>query len=648
MRADSIGLFWEDLPPPKKIAPEKVKRTPPEKTWGGVDYLPDYEEAVKFSVSFYSDQEIYETQEPLAFDIECYPNYFLAGAMGINSGKIVMFESVNEFFHIDQKLKWILENKEIVTFNGLKYDIPILEIGMKTTNCNRYKAASDDIIKFGLQPNEIRKLYKTKRLKINHIDLLELVHLRASLKLCAGRLHAPKLQELPYDPDTKLTEEQIIVLRWYWYNDLIDTKLLYHDLESQIDLRRKMSGMYKLDLRSKSDAQIAEAILGQELGRNIIQPTIKPGTIYRYSTPDYLNYKTPLLRQILSIVQTAEFIVTEYGNIGLPEELKNLKIKIGNSIYRLGIGGLHSSETCQAVVSDDNYCIFDWDVISYYPRIIERLRLYPKHIGPDFLRIYSRIVARRVESKKAGRKIEADSLKITVNGSFGKFGSPYSILYNPDLVIQVTVTGQLSLLLLIEQLELNGISVVSANTDGVTVKCHKNQLNHAKQLVNSWELATGYATEQTPYTALYSRDINNYFAIKKNGEFKLKGIFSESGLQKNPFGEIVYETVRLHLRDKIDISDHIRSCKNLSKFLYVRTVKGGAVKNGEYLGKVVRWYKSCNNTGEIIYAKSGNKVPNSDNATPCQKLPKDFPQDVDYDYYIEEVHNLIEQIGCQK
>ena len=68
-----------------------------------------------------------------------------------------------------------------------------------------------------------------------------------------------------------------------------------------------------------------------------------------------------------------------------------------------------------------------------------------------------------------------NALKVTVNGSFGKFGSPYSVLYSPDLLVQVTVTGQLSLLMLIQWMESQGISVVSANTDGVVVKCPKSK-----------------------------------------------------------------------------------------------------------------------------------------------------------------------------
>ena len=64
-------------------------------------------------------------------------------------------------------------------------------------------------------------------------------------------------------------------------------------------------------------------------------------------------------------------------------------------------------------------------------------------------------------------------MEVVVNGTFGKLGNMFSIIYSPDLLFQVTLTGQLTLLLLIERLELAGVRVVSANTDGIVIKCHR-------------------------------------------------------------------------------------------------------------------------------------------------------------------------------
>ena len=66
--------------------------------------------------------------------------------------------------------------------------------------------------------------------------------------------------------------------------------------------------------------------------------------------------------------------------------------------------------------------------------------------------------------------------------------------------------------MLIERIELLGIPVVSANTDGVIVKCPKVRQTELNAVISKWETDTGFETEETRYTAIFSRDVNNYFA----------------------------------------------------------------------------------------------------------------------------------------
>lgn len=65
----------------------------------------------------------------------------------------------------------------------------------------------------------------------------------------------------------------------------------------------------------------------------------------------------------------------------------------------------------------------------------------------------------------------------------------------------------------------------------------------------------------------------------------------------------------------------------------------------EYLGKAIRWYYAKNVVGEIVYAKSGNKVSRSDGAKPMMDLPEEFPTDVDYDWYEKEANKILAEIG---
>jgi hypothetical protein len=73
---------------------------------------------------------------------------------------------------------------------------------------------------------------------------------------------------------------------------------------------------------------------------------------------------------------------------------------------------------------------------------------------------------------------------------------------------------------------LNGIEVISANTDGITVYLKKSQLEKCREIYKKWEQLTKFVLEETTYRKYIRRDVNNYIAVKDNGEVKTKGIFS--------------------------------------------------------------------------------------------------------------------------
>ena len=315
----------------------------------------------------------------------------------------------------------------------------------------------------------------------------------------------------------------------------------------------------------------------------------------------------------------------------------------------MGIGGLHSCEKSQSVYAGNTHILADFDVASYYPSIILQQDIAPDSMGDDFTAVYKSIVERRIAAKRSGDKVTADTLKIVVNGSFGKLGSKYSALYAPNLLIQTTITGQLALLMLIERIEGIGAKVVSANTDGIVIFAPKTLENALADVTFNWELDTSYELERSDYAALHSRDVNNYFAVKKDGSVKRKGAFAQAGLMKNPVFEIVSDAVADHLAGKAEYRAVIRSCRDLNKFVMLRKVTGGAVWRGEEIGKAVRFYYSTDvGIDETInYAKNTNKVPQSDGARPCLDLPEMFPSDVDFERYVGMAKMVFEQIGVR-
>lgn len=606
------------------------------------------------------------TPRPTAvFDIETYVNYFLVCFRRVDRDTPRAFEFYKGHPLDVETIKRILRNHRVVSFNGRSYDVPMLTLALSGATNAQLKRASDDIILGDLRPWQFEEKYEVKPpAYLDHIDLIEVAPGQAGLKIYGGRIHSKRMQDLPIEPDEIITPEQRPTLVAYCGNDLQTTIDLYNTLLPQVELRNTMSVQYGEDLRSKSDAQIAEAVIRSQVqkltGRRVMKPDFSTvDRTFRYRAPSYIQYQTEQLKEVLRLVQNAKFVVSSNGSVEMPKALADAKIEIGKGVYRMGIGGLHSSEKSTSHVVDDNTILVDRDVASYYPSIILTQSLAPKHLGSPFLKVYRKIVEERLNAKRqvelcnksgdkdgaARNKVVADSLKITINGSFGKFGSKYSTLYSPNLMIQVTVTGQLSLLLLIETLELRGIPVVSANTDGIVIKCPKEKYDLMNAIILDWEIATGFETEETRYRALHSRDVNNYIAIGVNGKVKTKGAFAYAGLQKNPSNEVCIDAVVAYLRDGTPIEDTIDACEDIRKFVTIRQVRGGAHKDGEYLGKAVRYYYAEGEAGTIKYVTNGNIVPRTEGAKPLMELPDSLPNDIDYEFYCREAYAILDDLG---
>lgn len=656
----------------------------------------------------------------LVLDIECYVNYFLVMFRRVDTGATRKYEMFDGHPLDVEEIRRIMRTYRVVTFNGNNYDCPLLAYALTGVSCAKLKEASDTIIVGQMKGWQFEQHCGVRVAREwDHIDLIEVAFGQGSLKLYGGRLHSQKLQDLPIEPSARITPEQRAELAAYCGNDLQTTIDLWNHLSPQIELRERMSVEYGADLRSKSDAQIAEAVIRKQassiIGEQVQKPVLQSkDKVFKYQVPGWLAYKTAALRAVLDDVREAVFHVLPDGSVDMPAALDNRSVAIGAGVYRMGIGGLHSSEQSQALVSDAEHVLIDRDVTSYYPAIILEGNLSPLHLRERnaFIRVFRSIVERRVEAKKSGNSVVANALKIVANGSFGKLGSRYSVLYSPHLMIQVTLTGQLALLMLIESLELAAIRVVSGNTDGIVMHCRRDQEEALLGVIDWWEKTTTFNTEETRYAALFSRDVNNYLAIKEGGGVKGKGAFAPTSIAKNPQNTICTEAVITLLEKGVPLADTIANCRDIRKFVTVRTVRGGGVQMlhtsyddtltpgkkrdlllsqgwvltlpgplkearfdhipdgcgydvetayrmhcGEdsvrYLGKVVRFYIGHSSLGAIYYReknKTGgrNKVPKSDGAVPVMDLPAEFPADIDYAHYIREANDILNDIGASE
>ncbi len=572
-------------------------------------------------------------------DIETYTNYFLATFKDAASGEFHHFE-MYEGKPLDiAGIKKLLKSTTIVTFNGQHYDLPVLTLALCGGKNSQLKRLSDQIIVDGI------KTWDLDRFPCDHLDIEQVVPgVSVGLKLYGARINAPVLQDLPIEPDATITPEQRALLREYCQNDVDTTEALYKQIEKDIELREELSKRYGVDLRSKSDPQIAEAIFRKYLSDRGVRVRKRVGDVkpFKYRVPKWLSFESQELNEMLETVKKCVFTVDKSGKPVLAKEL-GTPIMFGGRSYKFGIGGLHSQEKQQAIIPHDSEIFGEFDIASMYPSIIIEQDLYPQHLGRDFLDIYSEMKEERVRIKHTDPR-RAQTFKIVLNGSYGTFGSPYSFLYSPELLVQTTITGQLFLLMAIEKVTACGAQVVSANTDGINVVYKEADRDIVESAIFECEILAGYDFEFTPYAATYSRDVNNYIALTTNNKLKQKGAFAKTGLMKNPENSICSEAVSNYLLTKMPIEEYIRNATDFTKFLTARRVTGGAVFGDEYLGKVVRFYHSTDGA-TINYKKNGNKVPKSNGCRPAMVLPDRIPGDLDYEWYIKDAKKQLKQLG---
>lgn len=636
------------------------------------------------------------------FDVECYPNYFLICFRTIADDRRKHFELYDGHPLDTAGIVRILRSFTLVGFNSNIYDVPMLRYALRMGVTNAMlKKMSDAIVLRNLKPWEAEREFNLPDLPswFDHIDLIEPApSVQVGLKLYGARLNSKRIQDLPIEPDELIGPSDRPVIVSYCYNDLDNTLDLYRHIEPQIELRCQMSEQYGVDVRSKSDAQIAESVIRHELeritGEKLYRPELPHDYTFKYKPPSFISFKTEQMRDALKVVTDATFrlkkkeirssddsdddainvggIKVKISGIEMPAEIVGRKKKIdkatkkviqekvdpllihmGGSTYKMGVGGLHSTEEKISHYANDDVILRDADVASYYPAILLNCQLYPEHLGPAFLDVYRSIRERRISAKRAKDKVTDLTLKIVLNGTFGKLGSKWSFLYAPNLMIQVTITGQLALLMLIEELELAGISVISANTDGIVSRIPRRLEKTYHEIVKDWEQRTNFEMEFADYSALYSMSVNSYIAVKTDGSVKQKGLFAFVGskgspAEKNPMNYVCIDAVINYLTNGTPLEDTIEWCPDVRRFLTVRRVTGGASFDGKYLGKTVRWYHAKGSDSNIQYAKGdklGHKVSKSDGGKPLMELDGMLPNDIDYAHYRDEAVKMLGDLG---
>ena len=593
---------------------------------------------------------------------------------------------------LDPKYTWI-------GFNSENFDRPLLAMAVSDQfEVIGIKQVAAAIIEERLRSWQTYREFDIEFIEYDHIDLFDVAPgVMISLKTYAGRIGYKTMVDMPFHHDDDLTAAQCKIVEDYCLNDLGVTGALRNLLLTELELREQMSAEYGIDLRSKSDAQVAEAILKARVG---IKSGDKQVPRYvQYSAPDLIKTDSPQIKALVSALEEHLFkvhVIT--GSPEVPDFLAE-PIQVGKRKYQCGIGGLHSVEDNNMHLEAGDFELSDFDVASYYPNIMLKVGLFPRLAGDKgrkFIEEYQHIYDQRMKAKRAGNKQVANSLKITLNGTFGKLGSVFCSFYSPELMLAVTLTGQLNLLCLIHELDkIKGVEVRSANTDGILVAFKPASRERMLKVFAQNAKRTGFEYEETPYRTYAAKDVNNYIAIKTDNGVKTKGLYASSDprrnplfLMKNPTMEVCSLMAIDYLRDGILPEVSIKQYKDMKDFVEIRNVKGGGVQHtrlvliddwvetepgvwrrphwpsikapvrrksrppaveegmgGTAFGRVARWYMTTDKLPPLTYLSSGNKVPSTDGAKACMTLPDKLPKDLDFEWYINEAYRILNDLG---
>lgn len=582
------------------------------------------------------------------FDTETYRNRTLFCAQNIDSGE--WFDLWRHEPEAPARLRAFITQPDatFVGFNSREFDNIIVAAFCNSRTEMEIKRIADDVIKNRLAPWTAMRKFMLPEVKFDWIDLIEVAPSFVGLKAYGARMHMPRLQDLPIHHDDEVAVEQEPLLLEYCHNDVETTAELLRQLEGELTLRVEMSRRYGADMRSKSDSQMAEQAYITSMGLRR-QDNEVPDTI-RYTPPAFIKFMNAELQALLDRVSAHVFDMNKHtGHVVLPDFLGAQTVRFGSGEYQLGVGGIHSVHDKQVCYVAGDDIITDIDAASFYPSIILECGFVPAALGQPFVDEYKKIYERRLEAKRAGDKVTDATLKISLNGTFGKLASRYSVLYSPDLMLAVTLTGQFTLLMLIEWLEHAGAVTLSANTDGIAIRYPRRLMDKINTVVNRFSEVSSFQFEFTPYRVLAMKDVNNYIAVKPDRKLKVKGIYAPLSLKKNPTAQVAADAVGQWLAHGTPMIETIKNAPFVD-FISARNVTGGGQQSGQYLGRVVRWYQSNDPSLEPIrYASNGNKVPKTDGARACMTLAdrERHPQDLDYTWYVKEAIKIAVAVGCE-
>lgn len=572
----------------------------------------------------------------LVYDIEVFQNIFHCAIKDTETGKITLFEISNRKNQLQELVEFFKEfenvegswnnsyttdyqfntNKIFAGYNNIHYDNPIINYIIDYYNvmkdktyieiCKSIFNLSKTILNSKEGEEGIWKKWKYQQW-FESFDLLTMLYstqLRVGLKEMQVTMQYPNVQEFVYDWDIPLVESKFDEMIQYNINDVESTSKLLDRCKKDIELRIAIEDEYGVRVLSKDGVNIGMKLITQKYLEKTGQTwwDIKDlrSSMDKIPLKDvilpFVKYDSPILKDMLDTLKKQ---TVSPGRKGY-----EYKFIFNNLRYTIGVGGIHSVNDPEIIIPKEDEYLIDCDVASLYPSMIIQHKFYPKHLGPEFLEIYSKIREERLEAKHNGDKVKNETLKFALNGLSGNLQNEHNFCYSPFAVMQIRINGQLLLLMLAEKLVEIGCKIIQANTDGLFLICKKNKYEEYQKICKEWEKLTKLELEEDRFEAMYQYAINDYIAVKEGYHktkdkklIKTKGMFiTEVLLGKGLSPKIIPEAIINYFVDNIPVEETIKSCRDIRKFLKAeKTGKQWTVEyNDKIQQRINRFYVSNN------------------------------------------------------
>jgi len=606
------------------------------------------------------------------FDIETYPNVFTLAVEHAEAPLRWMFEISdwrNDSREIVAFLQWLKgTDARMVGFNNIGFDYPVLHtlIRMGHSDANTlYQKAMAVINSQDDDGGKWMHLVKPSDQFVTQIDLFKIHHFdnkarATSLKVLEFNMRADNIEDLPFPVGTTLTREQVEVLKRYNQHDVSMTKAFYHESLDMIRFREELTRKYARDFMNHNDTKIGKDYFVMKLeeagvacydfgpsGRTPRQ-TKRPVIHLKDAILPWITFEHPEFNRVLAWLKAQS--ITETKGV-----FTDLTATVNGFTFVFGLGGIHGSVESEIVESDDEHVIVDLDVTSYYPNLAITNGFYPAHLGCEFVSIYKHLFEQRKQYPK--KSAESAMLKLALNGVYGDSNNQFSVFYDPQFTMSITLNGQLLLCLLAEGLmTIPGLRIAQINTDGITVRVPRSQRVMVDLVRGAWQERTGLSLEEVVYKAMMIRDVNNYIAVYEDGNTKRKGAYEwKTQWHQNAGGLVIPKVAEKVLVEGAPIRETVEKWPDLYDFM-LRT----KVPRSSYLA--IEWDgqppQRLQNTTRYYIAEGGGRlfkwmpplkgknewrkigVESGWGVQPCNDIKDAGKLPVDFDYYIREVEKL--------